>query len=199
MTISDYKTRAKEALGGKIFGDLWMTALLVVLVESVAATIAGTIIPGVGLFLITGPLSAGLAFAFVKQIKGTKMSVTDLLRGFTVNFGDNFILGLLQSIFIFLWSLLFVIPGLVKTYSYAMCFYIKNDNPNLSAIDCITESRKLMNGHKGQLFLLDLSFIGWYIVGALCFGIGILWVIPYHTAARTAFYDSIKSEPVVNA
>ena len=75
-----------------------------------------------------------------------------------------------------------------------MSYYIKLDNPELGANDCITASRKLMKGHKWQLFVLDLSFIGWYIVGMLCFGVGVLWVQAYHEVARAEFYNSLVNE-----
>ena len=96
-----------------------------------------------------------------------------------------------------LWSLLFVIPGIVKACSYAMTFYIKAENPNLTATEAITESRKMMDGHKLDYFFLQLSFIGWYIVGAICLGIGVLWVNTYREASNAIFYEHIKGVPTV--
>ena len=72
-----------------------------------------------------------------------------------------------------------------------MSYYISLDRPDLSANDCITESRRMMDGNKWRLFCLDLSFIGWYIVGSLCFGVGILWVDAYHSMARANFYEDL--------
>ena len=77
------------------------------------------------------------------------------------------------------------------TYSYSMAFYIQQDSENKDWNYCITESRRVMNGHKWDLFVLDLSFLGWYIVGMLCLGIGVLWVTPYHQMARAHFYETV--------
>jgi uncharacterized membrane protein len=117
----------------------------------------------------------------------------------TKNFGNVFIASLLQTVFLFFWTLLFWIPGFVKSYSYAMTNYILIDNPNLTGNEAITESRKLMNGNKMKLFLLDLSFIGWYFLTGLTFGILLLYVAPYHQAARARFYESIKAPAAVEA
>ena len=87
----------------------------------------------------------------------------------------------------------FVIPGIVKAYAYSMSFFILKDNKDMQAKECLEASEKLMVGHKQQLFALDLSFLGWYFVGALCLGVGILFVIPYHYMARANFYEALKA------
>ena len=76
-----------------------------------------------------------------------------------------------------------------------MAFYVRQDPAyaHLEASDCITESRRMMDGYKWQLFCLDLRFVGWYLLGALCFGVGILFVFPYHMVARANFYDALKA------
>ncbi|MBO6019888.1 MAG: DUF975 family protein [Clostridia bacterium] len=107
------------------------------------------------------------------------------------------LLGLLQYIFIFLWSLLFIIPGIVKMYSYSMSYYLAINHPDWDWKQCIDESRRIMDGNKWKLFVLDLSFIGWYIVGMLACGIGVLWVYPYNEAARAEFYQELTGGVVV--
>lgn len=99
---------------------------------------------------------------------------------------------LLKGIYNFLWSLLFVIPGIVKAYSYRMVPYILSDNPNMGADKAITLSRKMMDGNKLDTFILDLSFIGWYLLGALAFGIGILFVNPYAYATSAQLYLNLR-------
>lgn len=99
---------------------------------------------------------------------------------------------LLKGIYNFLWSLLFVIPGIVKAYSYRMVPYILSDNPNMGADKAITLSRKMMDGNKLDTFVLDLSFIGWYLLGALAFGIGILFVNPYAYATSAQLYLNLR-------
>lgn len=90
--------------------------------------------------------------------------------------------------------MLFVIPGIIKSYSYAMTFYIMADNPEIDGMEAITRSRQMMNGNKWRLFCLDFSFIGWFILCILTFGLLLLYVGPYMEAAHAAFYQSLKGE-----
>jgi uncharacterized membrane protein len=100
---------------------------------------------------------------------------------------------LLMYILIVLWTLLFIIPGFIKTYSYAMTPYILHENPELSASEAIHRSRMMMKGHKFDLFWLQLSFIGWFFLCLLTTGIGFLWLQPYYYTAQAAFYEEVKS------
>lgn len=99
---------------------------------------------------------------------------------------------LLIGIFIFLWSLLLIIPGIIAAYRYSMAFYILNDNPKMGAMDALRESKKMMVGYKGKLFFLSLSFIGWTILSVLTLGIGFLWLIPYMNTTTANFYQNLK-------
>ena len=101
---------------------------------------------------------------------------------------------LLMEIFIVLWSLLLVIPGIIKAFSYAMTPYILEENPELSANEAIDRSRAMMRGHKFDLFWLYLSFIGWYILAILSLGIGFLWLQPYFYTSVAALYEEVKAE-----
>ncbi len=184
-SISQLKTEAKAALSGK-----WGMAIAVVIINSlIIGALSSTAIGG----LLNGCFAFGLFAAYLSLIRTKEMRLETLFSGFE-NFGTTLLAGILQAIFTFLWSLLFVIPGIVKSYSYAMTYYIMKDNPNLSANDAITESRKMMNGHKMDLFLLDLSFIGWMILTVLTFGLLSLYVVPYQHAAKAAFYESLKNQ-----
>ena len=98
----------------------------------------------------------------------------------------------LKGLYVFLWSLLFIIPGIVKTYSYAMTDYILADNPNMTATEAIERSKAMMYGKKWRLFCLQFSFIGWSILSSLTFGIGNLWLTPYIQAATAAFYREVS-------
>lgn len=89
---------------------------------------------------------------------------------------------------IFLWSLLLWIPGIIKSYEYSMVAYLLAENPELTNEEAFRLSREFTRGEKWHLFVLDLSFLGWYLLGALCFGIGVLFVAPYHEAAVAEFY-----------
>ena len=191
MSRQEIKSRAKSSLGKGIFSKGWLMAVLAVLIYSAINGILSYTI--VGVLIVAGALSYGLVYAFLKNSRdGQPIEIGDLFSGFTHDFVGNLLLGLMVSIFTFLWTLLFIIPGIVKAYSYSMSFYIKVDHPEKGWKECIDESRKMMNGHKMDLFIQDLSFIGWMIVGSLCLGIGTLWVTAYMQAARAQFYESIK-------
>ncbi len=195
---SELRSRARAQLGGSIFANNWLLLLAAWLVES--AILGALSFTFVGSIIVTGPLMIGLSAMQIKKVRNadSNLNFLDMFYGFTDGkFGNNIVLGLLQTVFLFLWSCLFFIPGIVKSYSYAMSYYVSLDRPELGANDCITESRRLMNGKKWNLFCLDLSFLGWYIVGMLCFGIGILWVIPYHEMARANFYEELTRQPEV--
>ena len=194
MTRSELKARARAQLGNKIFGSLWMYALLACFIVGAISAAAGSVIPGVGALIVIGPMTYGLSYVFLKQARdGQEMQLGDIFKGFTDDFGQTFLIGLMTGIFTLLWSMLFVIPGIIKAYSYSMVYYIKIDHPEYDWRQCISESQAMMKGHKGELFMLDLSFIGWIIVGSMCLGVGILWVEPYMEASHAQFYESIKT------
>ena len=92
------------------------------------------------------------------------------------------------------WTLLLIIPGIIKSYSYALTPYILVEHPEMSANEAIEESMRLMDGHKFDLFYLQLSFIGWAILSILSLGLGFFWLIPYQMTAQAAFYRDIKNE-----
>lgn len=193
MTRVEIKERAKAQLGKSIFSANWMYALLVCLLVNIVLSVLN-VIPGIGslaVFVLTGVVTFGQSYCFLKQTRDDKqMDLKDFLVGFN-DFASVTVLGIMQTLFIALWSLLFVIPGIVKAYAYSMAYYIKADHPEYTWKQCLDASQGLMMGHKAELFVQDLSFIGWLFVGALCFGVGTLWVLPYIEAARAQFYQSL--------
>ena len=190
------RQRAREQLGGNIFANNWLMMLLACLISSAIIGFGGTI-PVIAL-IVSGPLTYGISRICIKRAKEMgEVKIEDLFCGFSDCFGQSFLLSLLIGIFTALWSLLFVIPGIVKSYVYSMAFYILQDDPTKDWKMCLDESQKMMKGYKWKLFCLDFSFIGWYFLGSLCFGIGTLFVAPYHHMARANFYLDIKGEPKV--
>ena len=182
----ELKKQAKEALKGN-----WGIAIVSMLLYGI---IVGALsYTGVG-GLFVGVFTVGYVAVFMMLIRGQKPEISDLFCGCTSNFAENFVAGLLISIFTFLWALLFIIPGIVKAYSYSMTYYILRDNPGMSGKDAITESRKMMDGHKWELFVLHLSFIGWVLLSILTFGILLLYVEPYMQATDAAFYEKLKAD-----
>ena len=101
---------------------------------------------------------------------------------------------ILVVIYEFLWTLLLIIPGIIKYYSYAMTKFILLDEPELKYDAAIEKSMEMMKGKKFKLFLLDLSFIGWALLCILTLGIGLVLLVPYMYTARAAFYEDLKAE-----
>lgn len=99
---------------------------------------------------------------------------------------------LLKSVYIFLWSLLLFIPGIIASYSYGMTDYILAEHPEMTASEAIAASKEMMSGNKWRLFCLHVSFIGWAILCAFTLGIGNLWLNPYRNAATAAFYREVS-------
>lgn len=211
--VENYKIRerARDTLEHRLFGNVWIMLILATLVYSlivgfpdtvasyfpkvsIALTASLGVIFFVASVLLTGPMNYGLDRMFIKTAKGNKkIDFADLFSGFNEDFGNAVLLGLMKTVFVFLWSLLLVIPGIVKSYAYSMASYIQQESEDKNWRSCLDRSSDMMNGYKGKLFLLDLSFIGWYIVGALCLGIGLLWVGVYHSMARAHFYEELKA------
>ena len=181
------RAKSREQLGGNIFAEAWLMVLLAVLIYELILSVAGY--TAIGVIILLGPLEYGLARSLYSLVKTEKkIDLADLFVAFKEDFANALLLGLIKAIFIALWSLLLVIPGIIKSYSYSMAAYIQQESENKEWKYCIDESRRIMNGYKWKLFVLDLSFIGWYILGILCFGIGVLWVEAYHSTARANFY-----------
>lgn len=197
-TISEIKSDARGLLSNNIFSSQWIMILLAVLIVNIIIGFAN-IIPVVGTIIVLGPLTVGLSRVILLLCRGkSQVDISDLFSSLNEGIANHIVTGLLISIFTFLWSLLFIIPGIVKSYSYSMAYFIGADDPNLDWQSCITQSRKMMNGYKLKLFIMDLSFIGWIIVGAICFGIGTLWVSAYMQTARACFYEDLKKNPIVS-
>ena len=147
-------------------------------------------------FLLYYPLSmVGYYNAFKVLHQTGDDKVTSNMFSFTFEgYLKNLGFTLLYILFVFLWALLFYIPGIVKGIAYSLSPFILKDNPELSANEAINLSQKMMKGHKFDLFFLMLSFIGWIILGAFTLGIAYMWLIPYMSATLAAFYQDVKKE-----
>jgi uncharacterized membrane protein len=172
----------------------WFAAAGLVLVYNLL-TSAASMLFGIGLFIIGGPLTLGYSGYFIRKARGEPVSLNNLFDGFNL-FGPSLLLFLLEFIFIFCWSLLLFIPGLIKCLSYSMAFFILRDNPGMNALEAISASKKMMHGRKGRLFGLFLSFIGWVLLCILTLGIGFLWLVPYMHLSMAHFYEDLKKEQV---
>ncbi|MGH4049779.1 MAG: DUF975 family protein [Clostridium sp.] len=208
---SDLKRRAKQQLQGK-----WLQAGLVCFIAFVI-TIAlkggnadsfqyvwqnGEMVRGhntntsSGLgslvsFVLSGPITLGLTCYFLKLIRKEETVIENMFSGFKF-FIKSFVLNFIITIFTVLWLLLFIVPGIIASIRYSMSYYIMIDNPELSAFEALSRSKLMMDGFKFKLFSLWCSFIGWFLLGIITFGIGFLWINPYYKAAKANFYQDLK-------
>lgn len=148
-----------------------------------------------GVLLVYAPMNVGYTYAFKLLSSDSDAQVTGnmLRKGFKPYFRN--VWGMfLMGLFVNLWALLLIVPGIIKAYAYAMTPYILVDNPELSANQAINLSKKMMKGHKFDLFYLQLSFLGWGVLSVFTLGIGLLWLMPYMMTAQAAFYQDVKNE-----
>ena len=151
MTRSEWKAAARARLGGGIFKDQWLMGVVFCLVVSAIVGAAGSILPGVGALVVTGPMLYAQKYAFLAQAReGRGIDLNDLFRGFRDDFGGTLLISLLSGLFIFLWSLLLFIPGIVKAYAYSMVYYVKADHPEYGWRECLDESQRLMPVTSGR-------------------------------------------------
>lgn len=147
----------------------------------------------------TNVLSMGSMTWYHKAINEQGLGVGRIFDGFTSNYMSNVAALALKTLFIGLWSLLFVIPGIVKTYAYFGVEYIKAECPDMPASKTLDLSNRMTNGHKMDLFLLDLSFIGWFLLaGITCYILGVVYVFPYYNAAKAFAYEEIKADAIAS-
>ena len=182
------KSMAREQIRGHLW-PLFLCYLIVTIITSAAAMIPG--IGSIASLALSAPLEIGLITIFFKLRNGESPKVSELFNHFDC-FAHALLLYVLTGIFTMLWSLLFIIPGIVAALSYSMAPYILAENKNLTAMEALNLSKQMMNGHKADLFILQLSFIGWGIVTALTCGVAGIYVAPYMQATMVNFYDSIK-------
>ena len=141
-------------------------------------------------FVIGGATTLGYAAFNLDLVDGVDTSASVVFTQY-YRLGAGFCMQLLRGIYVFLWTLLFVIPGIMASYSYAMTPYILLENPGMGANEAIARSKALMRGNRMRLFCLQFSFVGWYILSMFTLGIGLIWLRPYVEAAQAAFYREI--------
>jgi uncharacterized membrane protein len=181
-------TKARASLKGK-----WGISIAVFVIFFLVS-IAFGIIPilgGVAQILIEGPLCLGLYFFALNLIRGKEIGLSQLFDGFRV-FGKALGSFMLMIVFILLWSLLFIIPGIIAAFSYSMIFFIIADDRNIGQLEALRKSKELMMGNKWKLFCLSWRFFWWFLLCMLTFGIGFIWLNPYILITKAHFYEAIK-------
>lgn len=191
ISNSEIRAKARETLGKKLFSGSWLYPILVTLIIGIingalSATYVGPII-------ITGLLSVASTRYFLNRVRNSiePKQIESSVNGVKDNFLGSMLTGILYNLFVGIGTILFIIPGIIFSYSFSMAYYIINDHPEMTALEALKESRRLMKGHKMQYFLLSLSFIGWMFLGLLCFGVGTLWVTAYMSTASAHFYEEL--------
>jgi len=201
MVRAELKAKAKEQIKGRI-GILFVVTLIIGLISFAANWLLGKI-PVVGSLaasiIVTPAFALSTVRIYLNLFYNREPEAADAFSGFN-DFWSAFKVNFLVGLFTMLWSLLFIIPGIVKAYAYSMSMYILAENKGKPALECINESKAMTNGHKMELFVLSLSFIGWALLCGITFGIAGIWVIPYMQATMTNAYQSLKPvAPVVEA
>lgn len=167
--------------------------LYVVIAALSAAVIVFAVSALIKIFL-ANPIELGGAYFFKSNVEDPPVPFSLIKYGFR-NYWHTFVTLFLRDLYLVLWFLLFLIPGLIKMYSYCMVPYILAENPDMPANEVITRSREMMDGNKWQTFLLDLSFIGWILLGIVTLGLGfIFWTSPYMNNTHAALYLTLKNE-----
>ncbi|MCL1929961.1 DUF975 family protein [Candidatus Saccharibacteria bacterium] len=186
------KSKAKQA----IKGNLWMIAAIFIVVFTSQMLLAyiTSFVGGVVGLLLAGSITLALAMIFLELVKKhRKPQVEDLLFGFkNGNFGRGLIGYLRCTFFTFAWSLLLIVPGIIKWFSYSQMFYLMADDPKLEPSEAQARSMEMMRGHKMELFNLYLSFMPWILLVVVTLGIGLIYVLPYLNATLAAYYIQLK-------
>lgn len=192
---SEIRQSAREILTGN-----WGNAVVAFLIYMGISMVLQTI-PSIGqiaYLAIIGPFVFGLTLFFIKLVRKEGTDFNNLFKAFNFEgknlglFGKTLGVYLLAQLYILLWSLLLIVPGIIASLSYSMILFIYIDNPEMGISETLRKSKEMMYGYKTKLFLLNLSFIGWGLLCILSFGIGFLWLGPYMFTSLTVFYEELK-------
>ena len=197
MNRAELKAAAKNQINGKI-GILFAISVIIAAISYVANLISSKIPVGLAVSIIITPAFAlSVVRIYLNVVAGNTPVIKDAFSGFD-DFWSAFKVNFFVGLFTFLWSLLFVIPGIIRSISYSMSLYVLAENKGKPALECIKESMEMTYGHKMELFVLSLSFIGWVLLCVLTFGIAYIWVGPYMQATFTNAYNCLKPAAPAN-
>jgi uncharacterized membrane protein len=190
MSSFELRALAREQMKDRY----WMVFIATLIIAAVTAALAPI---AVG-FILVGPLTVGLSYYLLDYIekKNNGDQFELLIDGFKKSLVNSIVAGLLNMVFIFLWSLLFIIPGIVKALAYSMYPYIIVDNPEIDAMEALRQSQEMMRGNKTRLLALYFSFIGWFILTIFTAGLGMFFLIPYVQTSVANFYVDLRGSKV---
>ena len=186
MVFSELKATARQQMKGNVLIFFGTTFVLGLILSVSSATFVGPLVLG-------GVVELGTVLLALEIARAGKTEFNTGFKGFT-QFGSAFIAAFVGSIFIMLWSCLFIIPGIIAAFRYSMAFYILADNPEMSGMEALKASKQMMKGHKMEFFLLQLSFLGWCLLAILAFGILMIWLAPYIKTTNALYYEKLKSQ-----
>lgn len=192
VSYNELKDRALSDLKGN-----WGNAIGATLVVG-GIGIACQFVPFIGAlgsWIITGPLTLGMAIFMLNFARGKKPEVSEVFEGFQ-NFGNALGTYILMGLIVFGFTLLLIIPGIIRGIAYSQVFFILAKEPELGPLDALKKSREMMDGHKMDFFLLSLSFIGWFLLSILTLYIGLIWLIPYMRVTLAHFHREISKDEV---
>lgn len=166
----------------------FVTMYLVIFVIAIAVSFATSAFLG-------NPILVGQS-SFFRKARTGDVDFIHMFEGFSGGYMNIVKVMFLRLLYTFLWSLLFIIPGIIKGLEYTLIPYLLTENPQLSAERAFTISRQTMNGEKANCFLFQLSFIGWFLLGALACGVGVYFVMPYYSAGMAEFYACMRAKAI---
>ncbi|MCK4695371.1 MAG: DUF975 family protein [Candidatus Cloacimonetes bacterium] len=188
---SEIRKFAREILSGN-----WLNAVLAYLIYAGIFSVASSL--QIIVLIIAGPMAFGLTLYYLTLVRSNTTDFNLLFKAFNFSgknlglFGRTLGVYLLTCLYIFLWTLLLIIPGIIASFAYSMVLFIYVDNPEMGISETLRKSKEMMYGYKTKLFLLHLSFIGWGLLCILSFGIGFLWLGPYMFTSLSIFYEELK-------
>ena len=201
MDRAEIKSLAKEKIKGNLW-NIWKPLLLIAVIAGLAGAITGAISERLGFigFILSlvvefGAMVLGASYTawLIKFVRGENPDFNTIIDCVKAKWSQLLITCILVVIYVWLWSLLFIIPGIIKSFAYAMALLIVIDT-DLSGNDAIKESMRMMDGYKFDYFVFQLSFIGWYILGCITFGLAYIWVMPYIMVAEIIYYDRLREK-----
>ena len=179
----DHGFSLQDSLSIAVFVSIMLVVFLVILAIAIV----------INVFLLN-PLEVGCKRFFVKNLE-EDANVKEICYSFDNGYKNTFKTMFFRDLYTFLWSLLFIIPGIIKSYEYRMIPYLLSENPEMPTEQAFVISKQMMSGNKWRAFVLDLSFIGWEILNAFTFGIlGIFFVDPYYHQTAAALYAALNNE-----
>lgn len=190
-SYSELRARARDSLRGN-----WGKAVGGFVLSMLMAAVIGLInylVPFLGnlvSILVSGAISLGLISFYMGIARKENPPVSEVFSGFS-HFIKAFCLYFMIGLFTLLWTLLFIIPGIIAAFRYSQAYFILRDNPDIGVMEAINESKQIMKGNKWRFFVLQLTFIGWAILAAIPFGLGFLWLCPYISVTQAHFYDDV--------